>query len=174
MKDSGNFRQLLGMKQEEMAMLLQIPLSQWAMYVTGKRGLPLSVRKKFAAMLGFVNQNKKQQPEIFVNITNQKHLLEQYIDNRIKENDKNQLLIKHKLSNIKNKYENATTAIQFINFLQTITETKTEKFQNLLDVIRQNNATEIEKNSILLQEQLQIKLELLQMEATLLQNKKSG
>ncbi len=44
------------MKQEDMAMLLQINRSQWAMYTTGKRDLPVAAKLKLAEILGFLQQ----------------------------------------------------------------------------------------------------------------------
>lgn len=49
-----NIKDLLGMTYNDMAMLLQINRSQWAMYVTGKRDLPVVAKLKLAEMLQFL------------------------------------------------------------------------------------------------------------------------
>ena len=60
MEKSTNLRQILGMKQEDMAMLLQITISQLAMYATGKRSLPLAAKLKLVEMLEFSSQEEKK------------------------------------------------------------------------------------------------------------------
>jgi transcriptional regulator with XRE-family HTH domain len=51
-------RELLGMKQEEIALLLEITRSQWAMYETGKRDLPTAAKLKLAEMLAFAKKRQ--------------------------------------------------------------------------------------------------------------------
>ncbi len=172
MKDAANFKQLLGMKQENMAMLLQIPLSQWAMYVTGKRDLPLAAKQKLVTMLGFIYQNTNNNTDSVPIENNTKKQIEQYINSQRLTNFNLQNTIQQKLSKTEKKYETATTAVNFINFLEAITENPSQEFKNLWNSIKQNAAIEIENNGVLVQEQFKIKLEVLQFEAALFQKRK--
>ena len=151
MKDSENFKQLLGMKQKNMAMLLQIPLSQWAMYVTGKRDLPLVAKQKLVSMLGFINQNNATKTLTLELKNNTKKEIEHYIYSQQLTNFNLQTTIQQKLSYIVKKYKTATTALSFINFMEATAENPTQEFKNLWNSIRQNSVVEIEKNGVLVQ-----------------------
>ena len=43
MEKNSTIQELLGISQENMAMILQITRTQWSMYVLGKRSLPVAV-----------------------------------------------------------------------------------------------------------------------------------
>ncbi len=172
MEKSTNFRQLLGMKQEDMAMLLQVTVSQWAMYATGKRNLPLVAKLKLVEMLEFSSQKEKKgtsnlEIEKNQNIEIEKHIAQQQILNT-----ELQLSINKKLSIVSKKYQTALKALNFIEFLETKQKNFGLEYQNLLTVIKQNTETEIEKNSLLVQTKLEVKLELLQAEEKILNKKK--
>ncbi|NHM08040.1 helix-turn-helix transcriptional regulator [Flavobacterium sp. CYK-4] len=62
MKKENPIRHLLGVTQLEAAMLLGISRSQWSMFESGKRDLPLPAQQLLAEMLAFV-QSAEQQPE---------------------------------------------------------------------------------------------------------------
>ena len=53
MENDKKIRTLLGMKQEDMDMLLRVNRSQWVMYEIGKRDLPLVAQLKLTEMLAF-------------------------------------------------------------------------------------------------------------------------
>lgn len=44
MKSHNNLRELLGIKQDDLALLLKVTRSQLAMYESGKRDLPAAVK----------------------------------------------------------------------------------------------------------------------------------
>jgi transcriptional regulator with XRE-family HTH domain len=171
MEKSTNFRQLLGMKQEDMAMLLQITISQWAMYATGKRSLPIAAKLKLAEMLKFSSQNEKKgrnnlEIEKNQNIEIEKHIAQQQILNT-----ELQFAINKKLLIVSKKYETALKALNFIEFLETKQKNFGMEYEDLLNVIKQNTETEIEKNSLLVQTKLEMKLELLKFEEKVLNRK---
>lgn len=58
MKKVGEIKKMLGLNQEEMGMLLNIPRSQWTMFKSGKRKLPLRAMQQLADLLQSV-QNEK-------------------------------------------------------------------------------------------------------------------
>ena len=44
MKYEATLQQLLGLKQDDIAMILQVTRGQWSMYVLGKRNLPAKAK----------------------------------------------------------------------------------------------------------------------------------
>lgn len=45
------------MKQEDMAMLLQVTRSQWSMYEIGERDLPFVAQEKLVKMIAFIQHS---------------------------------------------------------------------------------------------------------------------
>ena len=59
MNAAKQIREQLGLTQQDLAMYLLIPLSQLAMYETGKRDLPAATRIKLAELLRLFEQSQK-------------------------------------------------------------------------------------------------------------------
>ena len=59
MENNIKIQDLLGLKQEEMAVVLKATRAQWSMYLSGKRSLPVVAKLKLAEILNFVNQQDK-------------------------------------------------------------------------------------------------------------------
>ena len=171
MEKSTNFRQLLGMKQEDMVMLLQITISQLAMYATGKRSLPLAAKLKLVEMLEFSSQKEKKGTNNLEIEKNQYIQIKKHIVQKQILNTELQLAIIKKLSIVSKKYQTALKALNFIEFLETKQKKFGLEYENLLNVIKQNTETEIEKNSLLEQTKLEMKLELLKFEEKVLNRK---
>jgi transcriptional regulator with XRE-family HTH domain len=166
-----NIKELLGMKYDDMAMLLQVNRSQWAMYATGKRDLPTAAKLKLAEMLGFLQQSKK---ETFQNSEDKKKddaRIAQLLASKEVLNAKLQNIYKQKLKATEKKYKTAVTALQFINFLETNVQKPTAVYQLLLQTIKRNAETEIEKNGVVVQAEFQLKYEILKGEEKILNKK---
>lgn len=58
MKKDEVLKKIIGFSQEEMALLLKIPKSQWSMFKSGKRSLPVEALKQFGAMLEYHKSDK--------------------------------------------------------------------------------------------------------------------
>lgn len=63
MKNRSNLKNILGLQQEEMALLLGIHRTLWSMYESGKRDLPLKAKQKLAVLLSFAQENKTTRNE---------------------------------------------------------------------------------------------------------------
>jgi transcriptional regulator with XRE-family HTH domain len=168
-----NIKELLGMKYDDMAMLLQINRSQWAMYATGKRDLPLVAKLKLAEILGFLQQKNVDTKKKFQDDKAQNLKIAQFLKSQQLANTNMQTITKQKLKAIEQKYETAVTAVQFIDFLETNSEKPTAAYQLLLQTIKQNAQSEIEKNGLAIQAKLRFKYEMLQEEEFLLNKKLS-
>ena len=60
MKKDNAIRDLLGVSQEDLALLLNVTRSQLAMYELGKRDLPVAVKVKLATMLKLLQESAYQ------------------------------------------------------------------------------------------------------------------
>jgi transcriptional regulator with XRE-family HTH domain len=171
MKNKNSIKELLGMKQEEMAMLLQTNRSQWSMYLSGKRNLPVEVKLKLASMLEFLNQKEQKNVENLEFETKQNLEIQKYIASQHLLNAKLQIIMNRKLALISKKYNAAVNAVNFINFLEEKTKKPSNEFKLLLSSIKQNNETQMQKNSLLEQTKLQIKIESIQQEGKILKKR---
>lgn len=167
-------KEILGMNQANMSMLLQITRSQWAMYATGKRDLPPAAKLKLIEMLGFLQQKDNK---MYKNIDYEKTqdlIITQFLESQQLLNNKLQIDCKQKLKAIEKKYKTAVTAVQFINFLESSAQKPTTAYQLLLETIKLDAETEIERNSLAVQTKLQYKYEMLQMEEKILKKNPKG
>jgi transcriptional regulator with XRE-family HTH domain len=64
MKKEPYIRNLIGVTQEEMAGLLHISRSQWALYELGLRGLPKGARPLFAELVAQIIPNEKEKKSL--------------------------------------------------------------------------------------------------------------
>ncbi|MGH2667353.1 hypothetical protein [Flavobacterium sp.] len=74
MDNTITIKNILGLTQEEMGMVLGISISQWKMYKSGKRDIPLSAKEHLTALLR-ETQNKNQiaeETKQFIKVEQQK------------------------------------------------------------------------------------------------------
>ncbi|MDI1318402.1 helix-turn-helix domain-containing protein [Flavobacterium sp.] len=97
MKKTNPIRNLLGVSQEDMALILQVSRSQWAMYELGKRDLPTKAKLVLAEILHYVKT-----PEMFAKSlpqVEQQHVRkQQQLEHLLKENEYQQVLTSKKIN----------------------------------------------------------------------------
>ncbi|CAM3925156.1 MULTISPECIES: helix-turn-helix domain-containing protein [Flavobacterium] len=164
-------RELLGMKQEEIALLLEITRSQWAMYETGKRDLPTAAKLKLAEMLAFVQKKdsywKKELP-IHKEQTLQK---KKKLEDLIVINKHHQFITELKLKDIKKKYNVNFNRLKTMRYFEMNPQKLSKKENLLLEVMSNRAKNEIEKKGLLKQLEIEVKLETLQEEEKVLKKK---
>ncbi len=159
---------LLGMRQEDMAMLLRVNKSQWAMYETGKRDLPLEAQLKLVEMLAFIQQPTNEYEDSFLDVEGQK-VKEKKVVERLKLiNQHRQLLTERKLQFAERKYEEAVIALRFVRFLKTNVQQIATEHHSQLDTIQSRAQEAIEKNGLHVQAKHRLKLQALQEEEKVL------
>ena len=159
---------LLGMRQEDMAMLLQVNKSQWAMHEIGQRDLPLNAQLKLAEMLAFIKQPSNDSVNVLLDIQGQKEETKKLVEKLKLINQHKLLIAKHKLQLTAKKYETAILALQFILFLKTNDQQIVTEQNLLLTVIQLRAEAEIRKNGLHVQAKHKIKLQVLQEEEKIL------
>ncbi|WP_130735275.1 helix-turn-helix transcriptional regulator [Flavobacterium sp. J27] len=170
-KEKVKIREILGMKQEEIASVLEISRSQWAMYETGKRDLPTTSKLKLAEMLTFVQQPdsiwKKQFPFLHEKTEQKKKVLEDLLVI----NKQNQLIIVTKLNEIKKKHDFNINRLKVMLYLESNPVKLNHNKDLLLEVMKDRTKINVEKNGSLVQLEYEVKLETLKKEEEILKNK---
>ena len=83
MKNDTTIKNVSGLTQQEMAILLKIPVSQWSMYKSGLRDIPMEAKKKLTSLLLHLKEEKgiSEERQIFDKIEikkSQPQLLQDY------------------------------------------------------------------------------------------------
>ncbi len=159
---------LLGMRQEEMAMLLRVNKSQWSMYEIGQRDLPLNAQLKLTEMLAFVQQSDNEAVNPFLDLEGQNVKTIKVVENLKLVNQHQFLIAKRKLQFAEKKYNAAVIALRFIAFLQTNDQQFATDQNSLLGVIQSRALRQISKNGLHVQVKHRIKLQVLQEEERVL------
>lgn len=168
MEQEKKIRALLGMRQEEMAMLLRVNKSQWSMYEIGQRDLPLNAQLKLAEMLTFVKHLDEDEVNLLVDVEDQSLKTKKLVENLRLINEHKLLIAKQKLQLTEKKYKAATTALRFIAFLQSNDQRFANEQNMLLGVIKLRAEEVIRKNGLHVQTKHRIKLQVLQEEEKVL------
>ena len=82
MEKDRKIRELLGMKQEDMAMLLQVTRTQWSMYEIGERDLPVAAVNQLVRMLAFIHQPETELAENFPHLVLQQNKIKRCMKTR--------------------------------------------------------------------------------------------
>ncbi len=88
---------LLGMKQEDMAILLQVNKSQWAMHEIGQRDLPLDAQLKLVEMLAFIKHPYNEAVNVFLDLEWQKEETKKLVEKLKLVNEHKLLIAKRRL-----------------------------------------------------------------------------
>lgn len=161
-------RELLGLRQEDMALLLRVTRSQWAMYETGKRDLPLVAQLKLGELLAFIQEPKNATIDSFVDLKSEEAKAKKVFENLKLINKHRQILTEYKLKAIEKKYEAGVTALRFIHFLETKDQQIVAEQEMVLTVLKAKAEDAMRKNGLPLQAKYRFKLKSLLQEEVLL------
>lgn len=164
-------RELLGIKQEEIALLLEITRSQWAMYETGKRDLPTAAKLKLADILAFVQKKDSYWKKALPIHKEQKGQMKKKLEDLIVVNKHLQFKTTLKLREVNKKYNFNFNLLKTMRYFETNPQKLTKKENLLLEVMRNRAKNEMTKKGLLKQLELEIKLETLQEEEKILTKK---
>jgi transcriptional regulator with XRE-family HTH domain len=170
MEKDKKIREYLGMKQEDMAMLLQVTRTQWSMYEIGERDLPLAAKNQLASMLAFIHQTETTSTENFPHLESQQAKIKKVYEDQKLVNAHRQIMVARKLELVTKKYEDAMTGLKFIRFLELHEAQLYQKHQELLKVLQRRAEEAVHKNGLHVQAKYQLKLHVLQQEEVLLNN----
>lgn len=170
MKKRTIFKEPVLISQDEMANLLAVTRSQWAMYSTGQRGLSAEGKVKLEQLITSANQVSFFKKEKLVQETVQEEERQKQLLNWQKDNKLKQLKLQRKIKSTEEKYETALNTLYLLNTLQD-KRSKINVNESILNVL-QNKANKIlSSNGLKQQDLLKIKLEVLIYEENLLKNR---
>ena len=166
-KMKNNISTSLGLKQEELAQLLQVSRSQLSLYELGKRSLPVHAMEKLAVMLALA-QKKAVKSEVKKSISVKE---QNFLKKLLLKNNHQQLLVERKIKALEKKQNALATSKKLIaHLLKNEGKINKNELVVLKSIEVKLKKQEIEKyNTALLQ--LEIKKEVLVFEEKVLQKK---
>jgi hypothetical protein len=166
MKKHAIFSEPLLLTQLEIAMLLGVNRTQWALYSSGQRGLPARTRLKFEKLLLETNKGLLARRQQSAKIIAQEGEIKKELETLLQDNTLKQLQIQRKLSRMEARFEAALNTLQFVQHYPS-----DEKSKTLIQVLEIKANRVLDKNKLALQEVYKIKLEVLKHEKKLLEIK---
>ncbi len=117
MKFTTELRDQLGISQDLLAQYLVIPLSQLAMYETGKRELPAESIEKLAPIVAFLEKLKTKNKPILNHEALQLEKATSFLESEAKLQELNQQILKNKLAKFQKKYNQKLNLMHLANHL---------------------------------------------------------
>ena len=161
MRKNENIRDVLGITQEELAMLLGVTRTQLAMYETKKRDIPIVANQKLAEMLTTLHKNKSISEYSNTIIEKEKKDSYEWFQKEFKELEYKALLLERKIIKVKQTREEAFKALEVVKYLELKKATIHE--ESLSKSIKKRVEKTLSKHSLQHLEELQLKKESLEM-----------
>ncbi len=177
MKKEYAIRNLLGITQQDAALLFKVSRSQWSMFELGQRDLPLAAQQLLAEMLTHVQSGHTGKSVTLEKVATQ----HRHVERLIRENEYQQLRLARKAAEVAKKQEAQQRLAHVLDFLQS-QQTGTQKAAGVLQTIASkaapvlapdHSATLIEhelKQEVLVLEKLLLESKLRKIEASLVNN----
>ena len=162
-----NISTAVGLKQQELAQLLQVSRSQLSLYELGKRSLPVHAMEKLAAILAYM-QKGKAKSEVKKSIPVEK---QNFLKKLLLKNNHQQLIVDRKIKALEKKQKAFTTSKKLIAYLlKNLSKMKKNELAVLKSIEVKSKKQEIENYATLLF-QLELKKKVLVFEEKVLQKK---
>ena len=170
MKKRTIFKEPVLISQDEMANLLAVTRSQWAMYSTGQRGLSAEGKIKLEHLITSLNQVSFFKKEKLTQETEQEEEVRKLLQNLLKDNEFKQLQLQKKLTVMEEKYQTALNTLHLVlNFQEK--RAKVNIDESILHVLKNKANKMLCLNGLKEQESLKIKLEVFEYEEKLLKQR---
>ena len=119
MRKKENLRDVLGITQEELAMLLSITRTQLAMYETNKRDIPLTSKEKLADILTTLHKNKSISKYSNSIIETEKKKVSEWLQKEFKDLEYKVVLLDRKIEKVMQVRKNAFKAFEVVQYLES-------------------------------------------------------
>lgn len=159
MKNNTTIKSLIGFSQEEMAMLLCITRSQWAMHETGKRDLPLAAMKQLGTILTHLKNKKEPSHESQKFLALEQTKTQEWLKKEQYNIKYKKMLLDKQLHAMEHKRAECLAALDVVSFL----EIQPSCSPDLLKIIKLRAMNTLSKNSLSKVLELQIKKEQLEV-----------
>lgn len=171
MKRGSNPRVLLGLTQDEMAMLLNVSRSHWSMYELGKRELPTSALLILADIMAYTETVAGKTAPKTEHVVRQEETLVEALTKLLKENLYQQEHVARKLAALEQKQEAQLKTQLLVDYLKAKKPNHKGLESGLLNLINAKATNGVTPKDLLQMTRWQIKLILLQEEKKLLQER---
>jgi transcriptional regulator with XRE-family HTH domain len=169
MKKSSSFSGLLGLTQEELALLLEVDRSRLAKYQQGSRDIPVAAKQLLAEMVQHISSLATDEKTI-IHPTEQLAQKLQAVQKMLKENEYQQMATARKITSIEAKYTAKIKALQLVEFLSRNTPTPESEKRALLRAIARKANKSLKTEGLDVLFKLKLQLEMLVLEKLLLDN----
>ena len=167
MKKKQNIRILLGMSQEDLALILQVSRSQIAMYELGKRSLPVDAMEKLTVMLSVVQNNTS----IAMSKDKISNFEQTFLKNKLLKNKHHQLIVEKRINALLKKQSAINASKQIISHLLNKNSNIKKNEIAFLKNIEAKTQNKTAQNNAVTLLQLELKKEILVFEEKLIQKK---
>lgn len=148
MIEKDTFKKILGLTQEEIAILLGISRGQWSMYDCGKRELPLAAALEFTKMMEYIRDNSSKNSEKKEFIKEQKVLVQDMLKKEIKKNEYKIDRLNQKIRQAERFYNDGLAALRVVEYLDT--QPENERTIGIRHVLKSKAKTTLRRNYQLL------------------------
>ena len=169
MRKKENLRDVLGITQEELAMLLSITRTQLAMYETNKRDIPLTSKEKLADILTTLHKNKSISKYSNSIIETEKKKVSEWLQKEFKDLEYKVVLLDRKIEKVMQVRKNAFKAFGVVQYLESKNDKHHE--QRLANTIKKRVEKTLNKQNLQHLHELELKKENLEMLKLIIEKK---
>ena len=126
MKKEQTITAILGITQQDAAMLLGVNRSQWSMFESGKRDLPLAAKQLLAEMLTYLQSSEASAKNM---LPEPSPAAQHQLERLLRENQYQQLLLEKKIAAATKKLHAQARLLQLTAFLSSRDNSKTSAIQ---------------------------------------------
>ena len=165
MKAKDTFKKLLGLSQEEMAIILGITRTQWSMHEIGKRKLPSAAAIEFSKLMHYIYENHSKEIEMPDFMKEEGKRVHDQLRRDIQKNEYKLSRLTKKMERAQDLYEEALAALQVVAYLDS--QPKNENTITIKNVIQQKNKISLMRQKEILRKHSH-DIEVLQLQNALL------
>ena len=171
MEEDLNPRAILGLTQSQIAILLKMSRSHWSMFELGKRHLPDSAFSVLNEMLVYAQSEEAKTAPKTAQQLEQEEAFQECLKKMHKENEFQLEHIARKLAPLEKKYKAQRNALPLLAYLMSKNTNADGGKIKLLEIITRIVTRGVTPKMVLQMNKWQIKLELLQVEKSLLEER---
>lgn len=124
MKKKNTLKSVIGIAQEEIAIVLGITRSHCAMYATGKRSLPLQAKQELTKILQYVNEKRFTDKELQSFMKNEEQCMQEIFEKQIQLNEYKMLVLDKKIKKAERLRNESLVALRLAEYLDAQTDNK--------------------------------------------------
>lgn len=156
-KRTATIKSLLGLTQEEMAMLLGVSRVQWAMFEIGQRGLPLVAIQRLNPLLSNANKPESVSKESPTIIEAEKKKAQEWLKREYLKVQIKQQLLERKINAMEKTRSECFSALETVHYLESHPEK--ELIPDMASFIKIRVLNTLNKNALHRLQEMQLKKE---------------